>query len=77
MKKIKSIVVIMMVLVATVLGATACKHSCKKDGHCEKASCCKKEKCCDKCSDKCTKEDKCCDKCTVGEEKASCKKPGC
>ncbi len=75
MNKTKSIVAIIMVMVVTLLGLTACNQNCKKDGEkCEKASCCKDEKCCDKCSDECTTENKCCDKCKVGEEKACCKK---
>lgn len=75
MKKTKSILAVIMIMIATLFVATSCCNNCKKDGEkCEKASCCKDEKCCDKCSDECTTENKCCDKCKVGEEKACCKK---
>ena len=42
-KQIKSIVVVIMVITATILGLTAChSKNCKKgDKKCEKASCCK------------------------------------
>lgn len=75
MNKIKSIVVLIMVITATVLGTSACHNKKCKDGSTgEKASCCKNTTCCDKCSNECTAENKCCDKCKVGGEKACCKK---
>ena len=75
MNKTKSIVAIIMVMIVTLIGFTACKNNCKKDGEkCEKASCCKDTPCCDKCNKDCTSENKCCDKCKVGEEKSCCKK---
>ena len=75
MNKTKSILAVIMVMIVTLIGFSACKNKCEKDGEkCEKASCCKDEKCCDKCSGECTAENKYYNKCKVGEEKACCKK---
>jgi hypothetical protein len=75
MKKTKSIVAVLIVIIFTILTLTSCKNSCKKDGDCSKSKkeCCKKP-CCDKCSDACTLENKCCDKCKKVEKAACCKK---
>ena len=46
MNKTKSIVAIIMVMIVTLIGFTACKSKCEKDGKCEKTteqSCCKKD----------------------------------
>jgi hypothetical protein len=75
MKKTKSIVTVIMVMIVTLIGLTSCHNKKCKDGEkCEKASCCKDTPCCDKCTNECTTANKCCDKCKVGEEKACCKK---
>ena len=75
MKKTKSIVTVIMVMIVTLIGFTSCHNKKCKDGEkCEKASCCKDTPCCDKCTNECTTANKCCDKCKVGEEKACCKK---
>lgn len=77
MKKTKSIFTIIMIMIVTLIGFSACNNNkCNKDEKCEKSSCCKDEKCCDKCSDSCTAENKCCDKCAKGNDKACCKKEG-
>ena len=84
MQKIKSIVVVIMVITATVLGLTACRNCCNKDGKCKREMCCSKDcckhcdgkACCDgkDCKEKCEKmcsEGKCCKK-----DSASCMKDG-
>lgn len=76
MNKTKSIVAVIMIMLVTLIGFTACHNkSCKKDkSRCERKCCSKKDKCCDKCSDKCSADNKCCDKCQAGEKKACCSK---
>lgn len=74
MNNTKSIVTVIMVMIVTLIGFTACHNKKCKDGStCEKASCCKDSACCDKFSDKCKAEEgKSCSK----KEDACCKKDG-
>lgn len=75
MKKIKSIVVLIMVITATLIGFTACKNCCKKDGKCEKEMCCSKD-CCKDCNGKeCCEGKNCKEKCEkMCSEGKCCKK---
>lgn len=74
-KKMKSIVVAVILTMATVIGLTACHNSCKHDEKCGKEMCCSND-CCQKCDgkescngkdckekcEKMCKEGKCCQK---------------
>ena len=74
MNKTKSIVPIIMVMIVTLIGFTACKSKCEKDGKCEKTteqSCCKKDStACGKDSATCakTEKDECCKKDSTKKE---------
>ena len=81
MKKIKSIVGIILVMIVTITGLTACRHHCNK--HCRrccKEMCSKDSSCCKK--EGCMKDGSCCMKdkkmscCAKDEKKSCCAKGG-